>query len=355
MAFDRATEVGYNFAATSNISRLLHLMNIVEFAKTLNLSIGTVSRALNDRAEVSPKTRQLVLERAEELGFVRNSNARRLVTGRNLMIRLECPNRTHILSDRYLVELARGVEEVAGAHGYDLLLHLGTRRADAIEVQDVDGLVIVAGPEITADDLRGLTHGGRTPAVVIVGTAPPDFPAASYVCLDTLPGVREALKRLHALGHRRVGYLGSGQPGYLLRDVFPQLMAEAGLDWDPSMAIEAGLTSEEGCRAALTLLAMPSPPTALFARTDVLASGAVQAVAQSGKSVPGDVSVIGHDNIEAAALVNPPLTTVAINLPDVAALAVRSLLAMVTGNAAPTIQTLGTHLIVRRSCGPAPS
>ncbi|MGI4789717.1 MAG: LacI family DNA-binding transcriptional regulator, partial [Janthinobacterium lividum] len=62
-------------------------MNIVEFAKTLNLSIGTVSRALNDRAEVSPKTRQLVLEKAEELGFVRNSNARRLVTGRNFMIR----------------------------------------------------------------------------------------------------------------------------------------------------------------------------------------------------------------------------------------------------------------------------
>lgn len=330
------------------------LMNIVEFAKILNLSIGTVSRALNDRAEVSPKTRKMVLEKAEELGFIRNANARRLVTGQNRMIRLECPHRAHVLSDQYLVELARGVEEVAGDHGYDLLLHLSARRTDAVDVQDVDGLVIVAGPDLTADDLRQLTNGGRTPSVVIVGTAPPNFPAASYVCLDTLPGVREALNRLAMLGHRRVGYIGSGPPGQRLRDAFPQLMEEAGLQWDPDLAIEAGLTPDDGRRAAVALLSLPSPPTALFARTDVLASGAVQGVTQMGKTVPGDVSVIGHDNIEAAALVNPPLTTVAINLPDVAALAVESLLAVITTGADPVVRTLGTHLIVRRSCGPAP-
>ena len=328
-------------------------MNIVEFAKTLNLSIGTVSRALNDRAEVSPKTRRLVLDKAKELGFVRNSNARRLVAGQNRMIRLECPHRAHILSDQYLVELARGVEEVAGEHGYDLLLHLGTRRSDAVDVQDVDGLVIVAGSELTADDLHSLTNGGRTPSVVIVGTAPLNFHAASYICLDTLPGVREALAYLAELGHQRIGYIGSGPPGHRLRDAFPQLMTEAGLQWYPDLAIEAGLTPDDGRRAALTLLARPQPPTALFARTDVLASGAVQAVFQSGKSVPGDISVVGHDNIEAASLVNPPLTTVAINIPEVAALAVQSLLTMITTDSAPTTQTQGTHLIIRRSCGPA--
>lgn len=328
-------------------------MNIVEFAKTLNLSIGTVSRALNDRAEVSPKTRQLVLEKAEELGFVRNSNARRLVTGRNFLIRIECPSATHILADRYLVELARGVEEVAGAHGYDLLLHLGTHRADRSDAQDVDGLVIVAGAETTAEDLRSLTQNGRIPGVVIAWATPLDFPAASYVCLDTFPGVREALRCLAALGHQRIGYVGSGLPGQRLRDAFPQLMAEAGLTWDPAIAREAGATPDDGRRAALDLLALPSPPTALFARTDVVASGIVQAVFSLGKSVPEDVSVIGHDDIEAAALVNPPLTTVAINIPAIASLAVRALLAMITDKAAPTTQTVGTHLIVRRSCGPA--
>ncbi|MCW3060998.1 MAG: putative LacI family transcriptional regulator [Capsulimonas sp.] len=330
-------------------------MNIVEFAKTLNLSIGTVSRALNDRAEVSPKTRQLVLEKAEELGFVRNANARRLVTGRNYMIRLECPYSTHILSDRYLVELARGVEEVAGAHGYDLLLHLGTRRSNAVEVQDVDGLVIVAGPETTSDDLRTLTHAGQIPAVVISGAAPLEFPKAAFVSLDTLPGVREALARLAELGHTRVGYIGSGLSDDRVRDNFPRLMAEVGLTYDPTLSLEAGISADEGRKAALALLSSVEPPTALFARTDILATGAVLAVSQLEKSVPSDVSVIGHDNIEAAALVNPPLTTVDINIPDVAALAVRALLAMVIDKAEPTVQTLGAHLIVRKSCGPVRS
>ena len=329
-------------------------MNIIEFAKILGLSSGTVSRALNDRAQVSPKTRQLVLEKAAELGFVRNSNARRLVTGRNYMIRLECPYSTHILSDRYLVELARGVEEVAGEHGYDLLLHLSTRRSNAIEVQDVDGLVIVAGPETTVGDLQILTHGGLIPAVVIAGSTPPEFPKASFLQVDTLPGIREALTLLADFGHKRIGYIGSGLSDDRPRDAFPKLVAEAGLTWDPALSLEAGVTADAGRMAALKLLGLPDPPTALFARTDILATGAVQAVSELEMSVPHDVSVIGHDNIEAAALVNPPLTTVNINIPDVAALAVKSLLSMIIDKTEPTVQTLGASLTVRRSCGPAP-
>lgn len=343
--------IGYNSDAAAPHT----FMNIIEFAKTMNLSIGTVSRALNDRAEVSPKTRQRVLAKAEELGFVRNSNARRLVTGQNFLIRLECPHSTHILSDRYLIELARGVEEAAGRHGYDLLLHLGRHRSGGVEGQDVDGLIIVAGSETTADDLRILTQGGRIPAVVIAWATPLDFPAAAYICLDTLPGVREALALLFQLGHRRVGYIGSGQPGHRLRDALPQLMAEAGLSWDAALAREAGLTAADGCRVALDLLVMPAPPTALFARTDILASGIVQGVLQSGKTVPGDVSVIGHDNIESAALVSPPLTTVAVNFPEVAELAVHALLGMISGKSIPTTLTLSNHLIVRGSCGSAPA
>ncbi len=103
-------------------------MNIIEFAKELNLSIGTVSRALNDRPEVSGKTRQLVFSKAQELGFTPNANARRLVTGVTHLFQLECPCNTHILSDGYLIELARAIEAAAGEHGYDLLLHLGTQR-----------------------------------------------------------------------------------------------------------------------------------------------------------------------------------------------------------------------------------
>lgn len=327
-------------------------MNIVEFAKTLNLSIGTVSRALNDRPEVSPKTRQYVLEKARELGFSRNANARRLVTGRTSLIVLECPQNTHIMSDRYLVEMARAIEEAAGEHGYDLLLHLGTRRHGPSEVQAVDGLIIISDPDTTLDDLRKLTANGRTPAVVITRQEPVlDIPHMSYVCLDLLTGVREALHKLAALGHRRVGYIGSGYP---LPGSLSELMAEAGLEWNLALAVEAGITQEAGFKAAQRLLALKPRPTALFARTDVLASGAVQAARQMNLQIPQELSVIGHDDIEIAAISDPPLTTVAINIPSVAAMAVDMLLATINTDAPVSVRNVGTRLILRQSLGPAP-
>jgi LacI family transcriptional regulator len=327
-------------------------MNIVEFAKTLNLSIGTVSRALNDRPEVSARTRQRVLEKASELGFSRNATARRLVTGKTSLIVLECPHRTHVMSDRYLVEMARAVEEAAGEQGYDLLLHLGTRRHGPAEAQAVDGLIIFGEPGTTAEDIQILTANWRTPAVVIsVAALPIDKPNVSQVCLDLLSGVKEALARLAALGHRRVGYIGSGHP---LPGSLSELMTAAGLDWDPELTADAGLSQESGFQAACKLLSSKTPPTAIFARNDVLASGAVQAARQLEMRVPEDLSVVGHDDIEMAAIANPPLTTVAIDIPSVAALAVDSLLSMVDHGGPPTIRHLGTHLIERQSTGPAP-
>jgi LacI family transcriptional regulator len=329
-------------------------MNIVEFARLLNLSTGTVSRALNDRREVSPQTRQLVLEKAEEFGFRRNANARRLVTGKNFLIRLECPHITHVLSDRYVVELARAVEETAGASGYDLHLRLGTRRRDfgATDTLPADGIVLVAAPETTPEDIETITNNGRTPVVVICEPQPLDYVQASYVCLDTIPGVGEAIRKLAELGHRRIGYVGSGRPGSHVRAAIPRLLAECGLPFDPELAIEAGVTQEQGCQAAVQLLEKPDPPTAIFARTDVLAAGAIQAAYSLGLTVPGDVSVIGHDNIEVAALVNPPLTTVAIDIPQVGTAATSALLAMIDQQSPPTTQRLGTHLVVRASAGP---
>ncbi|WP_125205928.1 LacI family DNA-binding transcriptional regulator [Capsulimonas corticalis] len=328
-------------------------MNIVEFAKCLNLSIGTVSRALNDRPDVSPKTRQMVLEKAQELGFARNANARHLVTGRTFLIRLECPYNADVLSDRYLIEMARALEEETHAHNYNLLLRLGRRREGMeTEMYSVDGLVVIGAPEVSPDDFNALTRRGRTPAVLIDGPEPSDFPNASHVCVDTQPGVREALQYLADLGHRRVGYIGSGFPGQHVRVRLPELMAEAGLIWDPALAVEAGVTRQEGSEAATRLLQMANPPTAIFARTDVLAFGAIEAAQQLGLSIPGDVSVIGHDNVEIATLVNPPLTTVAIDIPQVAKAAIRALLEMIEQKAAPSIESCGAHLVIRKSCGP---
>ena len=328
-------------------------MNIVEFARTLNLSTGTVSRALNDRPEVSARTRARVLERAREVGFTCNPSARRLVMGRSYLIRLECPSNAHVLSDRYLLELARALEEAASARGYDLLLHMGAHRADAVEACAADGLVVIAAPETTAEDLVRITSGGRTPSVVIADAPVEGFQHTSYVCLNVLSGAGQALERLYALGHRRVGYIGSGHHNDRLRTALPDLYRTAGLEWNATLAAEAGTSVEEGLHATAHLLA-EYRPTALFCRTDVLACGALRAAREAGLRVPEDLSIIGHDNTEIASLVHPALTTVAIDIGEVAASAMRTLVNSISlpDPEGSCREIHHTHLLVRASCGP---
>jgi len=327
-------------------------MNITEFAKSLNLSKGTVSRALNDRPEVSAETRRYVLEKAESVGFLRNPNARRLATGRTHLIQLECPYNTNILSDQYLVELARGLENTASAQGFDLLLHLGTRARSGVEAPAVDGLIIVAGPETSLKDIRTLTAYGHTPAVVISDTYPIQCaPLTSYVHIDTQSGVRETLAEIIRLGHKRLGYIRSDQSA----DRMAQLAEQAGLVLDPDLVIQAGVTQHQGYDAAIRLLSRPikDRPTVLLTRTDILAAGALQAAQSLGLSVPDDVSVVGHDDIDLAALVNPPLTTVAINIPNVAEAAMEMLTDLIEDRDAPTVRVLCSQLVLRQSLGPA--
>jgi DNA-binding LacI/PurR family transcriptional regulator len=329
-------------------------MNITEFARRLNLSKGTVSRALNDRPEVSAETRRFVLERAEALGFLRNPNARRLATGRTHLIQLECPYNTNILSDQYLVELARGLENTAATHGFDLLLHLGTGAASGYEVPAVDGLIIVAGPETSLKDIRTLTAYGHTPAVVISDAYPTECaPLTSYVQIDTQSGVDQALARVKALGHKRIGYIRSDQAA----DNMQQMVEKAGLIWNPALTVQAGVTQKQGYEAAIRLLDQSSQirPTVILTRTDILAVGTILAAQHLGLSVPADLSVVGHDDIDHASLVNPPLTTIAINIPNVAKEAMQMLTQLIDQTVEPSVQVFGTQLVFRSSLGTAPA
>ena len=149
-------------------------MNISQFARELNLSKGTVSRALNDRAEVSASTRQRVLEKARAFGFVPNPAARRLVMDKSYLIGLDCPGDACILADHYLVQLVCSVEEAAGAEGYDLLLRLGASRRNAsrAEFKSADRLIFIISHDTRAEDILLLTDGGRLPTVVIAGHDP---------------------------------------------------------------------------------------------------------------------------------------------------------------------------------------
>jgi len=327
-------------------------MNIVELARALNISTATVSRALNNRPEVSAGTRRLVIAKAQELGYSPSASARQLVSGRNQLIRLECPRYPNALSDQYLLEVIRALEEPLRKRGYALIIRLDVN-ADELPPagqHSVDGIVIIAEPGTTSSDIDEAAKLGELPVVVIGPPESVESRYASFVDVDTLPGVEEALNYLAALGHRNVGYIGSGYLGSLVSAEMPKLMASAGLDWSPALTIEAGVSRDDGREAALKQLSLRNRPTAIFTRTDVLAWGAMEAANSLGLEVPVDVSIIGHDNIKISSTLNPPLTTVAINITEVGRLAAESLIGMIEDHNPPSKQSSSSHLIIRRSC-----
>jgi len=180
-----------------------------------------------------------------------------------------------------------------------------------------------------------------------------DLPA---VCATNLEGATEATRYLLSLGHRRVGFItgtlryraGSDRlAGYRLA------LAQAGVPFDPTLVVEGNFQRQSGYDGAMTLMRLPDPPTAIFASNDVSAFGALDALRDLGLRVPDDVSLVGFDDIPAAAETRPPLTTVCQPLVDMGRRGVQLMLALLDGQPnVPQRVELPTRLVVRNSSSP---
>jgi LacI family transcriptional regulator len=195
--------------------------------------------------------------------------------------------------------------------------------------------------------------------VVVDPEEPIDFPAPWITCTH-VAGARQAAQHLVGLGHTRIGVLGWGTHVMATVDRthgLRRVMAEAGLALEERL-VRYGDHAEtsDGYALAGQLLDLPEPPTAIFALNDSLAFGVLRAAAHRGISVPGQLSVVGFDDLETASLVTPMLTTVHQPLLEMGAYAARVLLRWIEGDAPPAMHIqLPTELVVRESTGPAPA
>jgi LacI family transcriptional regulator len=353
--------------------------DIRELARRCGVSVSTVSRALNDRRDVSAATRQRVLAMAAELGYRPNQQARALVRRRSDLVGVIWD--TGYLATRgrhpFLQDLLVGLKLAFASTGWHLLL-LSTAdpgvdtHVRAARQHNVDGLILMGvderDPAITA------LLASRVPCVAV------DLPLhgrhAGYVTSDNRAGAAAAVAHLHALGHRRIATISGPReslPG--MERLAGYLYQAAKLDLAvPTGYVETGDFFLDGGRAAMQrLLALADPPTAVFAAGDQMAIGALDAVHEAGLDVPGQLSVVGYDDIEAAALVRPALTTVAQDsrrLADAAARLLSGLIAEArtdgddedqgTGGSpghvrlAPGPRLVPNRLVVRASTGPPP-
>jgi DNA-binding LacI/PurR family transcriptional regulator len=330
---------------------------IKDVAEAAGVSIATVSRALHGLPRVSEATRQRVLAAAAELRYVASPSAASLASGQTNAIGVVAP----FVNRWYFAAIVHSAEERLRKAGYDLLLYsLGTdaherRRAfsGTLLRKRVDG-VLVLGLHPTADEAAALSAVGGP--VAIVGA---EVAGWASVRIDDVGTARCAVRHLLDLGHRRIGFIGGEDPLHTRmpaerRAGYRAELASAGLPAAPELEAVGGFTVSGGYDAAQRLLAVPEPPTALFAASDEMAMGAVQAARRLGLRVPEDVSVIGIDDHEMAELLD--LTTVAQPVVAQGVLAAEMILTALTEpERPPPAVTVPTELLVRGTTGPVPA
>lgn len=330
-------------------------MTINEFASQIGVSTATVSRAIHGRGRISEKTRQMVLTRMKELGFTPNFHAQRLVTGRSQMVALDFLGEKQILADMFFVALAQGIQHALHTAGYGLLLNLMEDSAQSllqlrrwIKSRAVDGTILVAGANVDRALLCELAS-ARTPCVVIAQQKVEGMPFVGSVALELSHGARQVAQLLVDKGHRRIGFIGA-EALDVVYDAFRDELERLGCSLSSRFVMTAGRTAQDGARAMTQMLSHPDRPTAVFARTDTIALGALQAAKDAGVKIPAEISLVGHDDIPAVSWCDPPLTTVRVHCTEMGLAATDTLLSLFNPNLPfPEPRLVPSTLVSRQS------
>lgn len=325
-----------------------------DVARHAGVSQATVSLVMgnNPRARVAPATRERVMRAAEALGYRPNLLARGLVRGRSYAVGVVVPD----LSNPFFMDVVTGVQRVAAEAGYavlpgDVRETSPERHLDALRARQVDGLILdgfgaLALPEA---DLAGLK-------VVLVDEPSERFPG---IASDAPQAGRLAAEHLLALGHARLAFIGPASDvyGFRMRERgFFQALRAAGLGISSERLRRVPPTVAGGWTAMRALLALPADarPTAVFCPTDLLAAGALKACLTAGIGVPGEMSIVGCDDIELARVLTPELTTIRIPARELGARAARLLIKQLDDESwVPRPgKPLPVRLVVRGTTGP---
>jgi LacI family transcriptional regulator, xylobiose transport system transcriptional regulator len=320
-------------------------VTIAHIADAAGVSVPTVSKVVNGRADVAPGTRARVEQLLQDHGYRRPGPGResRAALLDVVFNELESP---------WAMEIITGVEEVARENGLGVVLSaqqgpgaLGRSWVDAVAGRRSAGLILIVS-ELTPEQVARLT--ARSIPFVVVDPAGEPAAGVPSVGATNWNGGLTATRHLIELGHARIGMIG-GPPDMLCSrarvDGYRAALETAGLEVDPELIRWGTFHVEAGYERGSELLELPDPPTAIFAGSDIQAFGTYEAARVRGIDVPGGLSVIGFDDLPMARWVGPPLTTIRQPLTEMAATAAR----LVLGQGEDRRVELATSLVVRQS------
>ncbi len=331
--------------------------SIYEVARAAEVSVATVSRALNGKGPVRAETLQRVRDAVARLGYVPHSAARSLSTRRTMSIGVLLPD----MHGEFFSELVRGIDLAARTAGYHLLV--SGSHSDATETAAllqtlhgrVDGLVLMT-PGLGGAWLQDALP--RRLPVVLLNDDGVDGRHDS-LRIDNRQGARLAVDYLLGLGHRRVAFIAGPAGNSDATDRlggYREALRASGIAAEPAWELGGDFGEESGAHAGAGIAGLVPRPTAVFAANDSMAIGCLAALRERGLRVPADVSLVGFDDIPIARYVTPPLSSVHVPIAELGTRAMERLLQVVErdGERERRHDTIATTLVVRASCAPPP-
>lgn len=330
------------------------MVTIKDVAREAGVSVATVSRVFTGSGPVSEATHRRVSEVGARLGYVPHGAARSLITSRTSTIGVLLPD----LYGEFFSEVIRGIDQTAQRHNYHLLVSSAHQRQSAIEAAlrsmrgRVDGLILMS-PD---SDAR--------PAVAQL---PPNFPIVflnspaagdqiDSITVANYEGAYAMVRHLIGLGHRHIAMIRGATRNFdaaeRLRG-YRAALADAGIAPGAGWQLEGDFSETSGYAAAQRLAAEPRRPSAVFAANDSMAIGALSGFRRAGLRIPTDVAVTGFDDIPMAQYMDPPLTSVHVDISALGEHATRTLLHAMEhrGQHSRTQEVVPARLMVRMSCG----
>ncbi len=327
-------------------------VTIHDVASAAGVSVSTVSRVLNNKDDVAAETYDDVQRVIAELGYTSSLAARSMRSHKTNVIGLVVPD----LEQPFCINMVRSINRAIEQLEYDLLVYTGGNSSASTWASREQQYVALLNGSITDGVIVVAPHAKTFSTQFPLVAIDPHLDSTDFhaVISTNCVGAKSAMNYLLNLGHRRIGFI-CGRPDLQSAkrrlEGYQESLRQAGLPIDPNLIQPGDFTQEAGYRGAKKLLALPQPPTAIFAANDKTAIGAIEAINQAGQRVPADVSVVGFDNIEEAAYCNGGLTTVDQSLDEMAQIAVEILLNLIQNKPVDNqLHRVPTKLIVRNSC-----
>lgn len=335
----------------------MNKLTLEQIGKLAGVSRSTVSRVINNQASVKPEVRQRVRSVIKQTGYQPNLAARSLASQRSGIIGLVIPRIVQSLfTDPYFPHLMQGIAQGCNANDYLLSLFLFHTEDEeqklyprVLQAGLIDGVIIAS--TFTNDRLISQLVENEMPFVTI--GRPDHAPQASFVDVDNVIGAYTAITHLMRLGYKRIATISGPQnmvAGIDRQQGYLNALNDRGYSINPALIVEGDFTELGGYSAMQRLL--PHRPDAVFIASDSMALGALRALREVGLSVPGNIAIVGFDDLPPATISDPPLTTVRQPIRQTGIQAVEILIDIVTNGLEPPRRIImNPHLVIRASCG----